>query len=344
MLEDGKTSGGCESCTRMLSLLDSIPTRPKLPRMLHRRPHIPVRVPLVCVLLASAVGCDRRAPASRADTVTLQPVIPPVSIPRNGSSSGWPEAAGPALLIQGETRDEAIVLLSVSDSGLVARFDTLGHRRAEVTLFGRGGARLLAQLGAPPATGEAECVVWPLHGIRSAGADTTWAVGFSGGQVAALALDSVEMLSTRDSLALVAEASRLASSVTLATPPSFQGLRFSVHDIRRFEPSPGVAAIVAHLMRKVNQEANPLEEQTLLIAERDSGVTAGPYHLVYAERTHGLEETTITPEVIAGVRIAGRPTLVVARDGEEGVAYAMLERTGGGRWKIRWTSGRTRCA
>ena len=102
--------------------------------------------------------------------------------------------------------------------------------------------------------------------------------------------------------------------------------------------------LVAHLMRKVNQEANPLEEQTLLIAERDSGVTVGPYHVVYAERTHGLEETTNTPEVIAGVRIGGRPTLVVARDGEEGVAYAMLERTGTGRWKIRWTSGRTRCA
>jgi hypothetical protein len=328
----------------MFSLLDGILRRPQLPRMLLRRFLPLVRVPLLCVLLASAMGCERRTPASRADTAVLQPVIPPAAMPSNGSASGWPLAAGPALLIQGETREEAIVLLSVSDSGVVARFDTLGYRRAEVTLFGRGGARLSAQLGAPPVGGDAACVVWPLQGIRSTGADTTWAVGFTGGQVAALALDSVEVLSTRDSLALVAEASRLASSVTVATPLSFQGLRFSVHDIRRFEPSPGVAAIVAHLMRKVNQEANPLEEQTLLIAERDSGVTAGPYHMVYAERTHGLEETTITPEVIAGVRIAGRPTLVVARDGEEGVAYAMLERTGPGRWKIRWTSGRTRCA
>jgi hypothetical protein len=147
----------------------------------------------------------------------------------------------------------------------------------------------------------------------------------------------------RDSTALVAEASRLASLVTAITDPSFQGLRFTAHDIRRFEASPGVQAIVAHLVRKVNQEANPQEEQTLLIAERDSGVTSGPYHLVYAERVHGLEEQSTMPEVIAGVRIAGRPTLIVARDSDAGVAYAMLERTGARRWRVRWTSGMTRC-
>ena len=151
------------------------------------------------------------------------------------------------------------------------------------------------------------------------------------------------MLSARDSTALVAEASRLASLVTAATDPSFQGLRFTVHDIRRFEASSGVQAIVAHLVRKVNQEANPQEEQTLLIAERDSGVTSGPYQLVYAERTHGLEEQSTMSEVIAGVRVGGHPTLIIARDSDAGVAYAMLERTGSRRWRIRWTSGMTQC-
>lgn len=313
--------------------------------MLLRRLHPPPTACLLCAVLASIAGCERRTPASRADSVVLQPENHVVAAPSNGHASGWPEGAGAALLVQGETRNEAIVLFPTAiDSGATAYFDTLGYRGAEVTLFGRGGARLSATLGPPPDRVDVECVLWPLRGVRGAGADTTWAVGFSSAQMVALALDSVEVLSTRDSLALVAEASRLASSVTVPTPPFFQGLRFSVHDIRRFEASPGVAAIVAHLMRKVNQEANPQEEQTLLIAERDSGVIAGPYHLVYAERKHGLEETTVTPEVIAGVRIAGRPILVVARDGDEGVAYAMLERSGPGRWRIRWTSGRTRCA
>jgi hypothetical protein len=236
-----------------------------------------------------------------------------------------------------------VLLPTEDDSVAEARLNALRAEDAEVDLFGRGGTRLTAQLGTPPPTVDAECRVWPLRAVRGGGTDNAWAVGFVGGQVASLPLDSVDVLSPRDSLMLVAEASRLASAVTAVTAPSFQGLRFTAHDIRRFEAAPGVQAIVAHMVRKVNQEANPQEEQTLLIAERDSGVTTGPYKLVYAERTHGLEETTTMPEVIAGARIRGHPTLVVARDSDEGVAYSLLERTGLGQWRISWTSGLTRC-
>ena len=312
--------------------------------MLPRRPASAPRTFLLCLVLAST-GCDRRPAGSRADTPILQLERAPASAPSSESPSAWPAAAGGALLVQGETRDEAIVLYPEGpDSVAAIHPGAPQYPGSRVVLFGRGGTQLTAQLGPTPTPMDAECVVWPLRGVETVGADTIWAVGFSNGQVAALALDSVDVLSTRDSVALVAEASRLASSVTVPTPPAFQGLRFSVHDVRRFEASAGVAAIVAHLMRSVNQEASPQEEQTLLIAERDSGATTGPYHLVYAERTHGLEETTTTPEVIAGVRIASRPTLVVARDGQEGVAYSLLERTGAGRWRIRWTSKWTRCA
>jgi hypothetical protein len=248
------------------------------------------------------------------------------------------------LLIQGETRDEAIVLTPVNgDSAAVEGLALTKGKSAEAVLFGRGGVRLTAQLGPSPQSPDAECRVWPLRAVHGDSAASLWAVGFVGGQVIALPLDSVEVLSSRDSMALAAEASRLASAVTTATPPSFQGLRFTAHDIRRFEASPGVQALVAHVVRKVNQEANPREEQTLLIAERDSGATSGPYHLVYAERAHGMEEEVATPEVVAGVRIAGVPTLVVAHDSDAGVAYQLLERSGPRQWRVRWTSGLTRC-
>jgi hypothetical protein len=295
-------------------------------------------------MLAGAGACDRSKPVAHSDTASIEAESASTATTTASAASGWSRSAGPALFVQGETRDEAIVLLPTDDdSAAVARLITMGSQGGEIALFGRGGARLSAQLGPSPQTTDAECRVWPLRVVHGDGPDNTWAIGFASGQTTPLALDSVDVLSSRDSLALAAEASRLASAVTATTAPSFQGLRFTAHDIRRFEASPGVQAIVAHLMRKVNQEANPQEEQTLLIAERDSGVTSGPYQLAYAERTHGLEETTITPEVIGGVHLAGRPTLVVARDGEEGVAYALLERTGPRQWKIRWTSGLTRC-
>jgi len=251
---------------------------------------------------------------------------------------------GPALFVQGENRNEAIVLLSAAaeNSGDAQRL-AIGDSSADVVLLGRGGTRMTAKLGSAATSTDPECRLWPLRSIHGESTDITWAVGFISNQVSPLALDSIEALSSRDSLALTAEASRLASGVTATTSPSFQGLRFTAHDVRRFQAAPGIDAIVAHLIRKVNQEANPQEEQTLLIAERDSGVTTGPYQLVYAERTNGLEETTTTPEVIAGVHIAGRPMLVVARDGDEGVSYSLLERVGAHQWRIRWTSALTRC-
>jgi hypothetical protein len=328
-----------------VSLIDATHLRTKLPRMPLDRFHRLVIVTGLFGSLAAATGCERKPPVARTDTAVVKTDSISDATQAPVAGSGWSDAAGPVLLVQGETRDEAIVLLpDERDSAAVARLRALGDQGANVSLFGRGGATLTGQLGAAPAAPDPECRLWPLRGVHGDGNANTWAVGFIGAQTSPLALDSVDVLSPRDSTALVAEASRLASMVTAITDPSFQGLRFTAHDIRRFEVSPGVQAIVAHLVRKVNQEANPQEEQTLLIAERDSGVTSGPYNLVYAERVHGLEEQSTMPEVIAGVRIAGRPTLIVARDSDAGVAYAMLERVGPKRWRIRWTSGMTRCA
>jgi hypothetical protein len=326
-----------------VSSIDGTHHRPKLQRMPFTRFCRVVIATEMLAFLALAQGCERKAPVARTDTVAQKQDSGsnPVAAPTVGS--GWNGAAGPVLLVQGETRDEAIVLLGEQDSTYMTRVRTLAEQGTAVTLFGRGGTRLTGQLELPQAAGDTACRVWPLRGVRGEGNASTWAIGFLGGQTSPMSLDSIDVLSPRDSTALVAEASRLASLVTTPTDPSFQGLRFTVHDIRRFEASPGVQAMVAHLVRKVNQEANPQEEQTLLIAERDSGVTAGPYQLVYAERVHGLEEQSTMAEVIAGARIAGRSTLIVARDGDAGVAYAMIERVGSRRWRVRWTSAMTRC-
>jgi hypothetical protein len=260
--------------------------------------------------------------------------------------SGWNHAAGPALLVEGASPEDAIVLLPFADDTTdEALLDAAAEHEGPVVLFGRGGARFSAQLGALPDETDGDCPRWPLRDVRPTNGASAWAIGFVEGRVAAIPLDSIEMLSTRDSTALVAEASRLASAVTAITGPAFQGLRFTVHDIRRFSAAPGIQAMAAHVIRRVNQEARPQEEQTLLIAERDSGVTTGPYHLAYAERTFGREEEVTTPEVLAGIRIAGGPpSLIVARDGEQGVAYAILERADAHHWRVRWTSANTTCS
>lgn len=313
-----------------------------------RRPCLFVTIAhLTCLsALASLGGCERRQQSHHVDSVTPITTTAVDSIVASRRRHGWNIAAGPALLVQGPTREQAVVLFpSANDSDAVAQLDSLSVSGAPVTLLGRGGTRLLAQLGDPPSDEAEDCERWPLRSISGSPSGGAWSVGFVNGRVIPLPLDSVDVLSPRDSMALVAEASRLASSVTAPSGPSFLGLRFTVHDIRRFQAASGVQAFVAHLIRRVNQEASPQEEQTLLIAERDSGVTEGPYQLVYAERAFGREEKVVAPEVLAALRIAGssQATLVVARDNDDGVVYALLERTGRRRWRVGWTSGVTRC-
>jgi hypothetical protein len=302
-------------------------------------------LPGLAVLLSLGLGCGRGEPVARVDSVGTGVAPVAGSRPATPAGNGWNLVAGPALLVQGATRDEAIALFPTeNDSDAVARLDSASLTEVPVTLFGRGGSRFSAQLGAPTGEGTDDCERWPLHAFQPAGG-TAWSVGFVSDRVRAITLDSVNVLSPRDSLTLVAEASRLASSVTVSTSPSFQGLRFTVEDLRRFEVAPGVQAMVVRLVRRVNQEASPQEEQTLLVAERDSGATAGPYHLAYADRAFGRGDDVVTPEVLAGVRIGSspQPALVVARDGSDGISYALLERMDARHWRVRWSSGLTSC-
>ena len=299
---------------------------------------------LVAACLVFGQACERGKATISGDSASVPAGSPATTRGAAAVDSGWSSQAGPVLLVEGEGREEALVIYPTEDDAKAgAALELLAGRNAPVQLLGRGGEQLSGELEATPKTTDAQCRLWPLHAVHGQEPGGAWAIGFAGGKVAALPLDSVEHLSVRDSMALAAEASRLASSVITGTAPSFQGLRFTAHDIRRFESSPGVQAIVAHLIRRVNQEASPLEEQTLLIAERDSGATSGPYVLAYSERASGMEEEVTTPEVVGAAHIGGRPTLVIARDSDTGVTYSLVERTGPRHWRVRWTSGPQRC-
>jgi hypothetical protein len=303
---------------------------------------------VLAVLLVGTLlpACERRPASSRPDSARPAASVASDSAAQRRVASGWSDAAGPALLVQGPAREEAIALYPTADDSVaVAQLDSASMRQLPVTLVGRGGTVLTALLGAPSGDGTDECERWPLRALQPDSV-ATWGAGFVNARAAPIALDSVSLLTPRDSMALAAEASRLASSVTLPTDAAFQGLRFTAHDIRRFTASPGVQALVAHLVRRVNQEANPREEQTLIVAERDSGVTSGPYRLAYAERDFGREEAVITPEVLAGLRLTAHmpPILVVARDNDAGISYRMLERAGPGLWRVRWSSGTISCS
>jgi hypothetical protein len=304
-----------------------------------------VRTATLLSIGALCAGCRNDKPAVRVDSGTVVVPTRTDSVTATPSTNGWNTAAGPVLLVAGPAADEALVFFGIPGNGAGAPLDTGAVDQAKATLFGRDTARFTATLELPAGNDNPECRVWPLRNLHAAAGAGAWSVGFVSPHVVPIPLDSVDALPARDSMALAAEASRLASAVTANTSPAFQGLRFDAHDIRRFEVAPGVQALAAHLIRRVNQEANPQEEQTLLIAERDSGVTTGRYQLAYAERSFGEEEQVTSSELVAAVRvgIGGLPWLVVARDGDDGLAYALLERSRPRQWRVRWTSGFAKC-
>ena len=59
----------------------------------------------------------------------------------------------------------------------------------------------------------------------------------------------------------------------------------------------GVAVVAAHLVRKLPQEASPLEEHTFVIAERP--LSSDSLLLRYQQRSEGTEETAEHFEIIA---------------------------------------------
>jgi hypothetical protein len=313
-------------------------------------------------VLASAAStvavltCGRAGEPPREDTVS---VAPPLASPVVSSevpvASGWDASAGPVLLVVGGRPDAAVVVfpdVQGQHAAAELRFDTTGLRGMTATLISRTGATATATLGDRTIPGEEEdCVGWPMLRVASpAGVLIPWTVGFIGARLAPIPLDSVGSLSSADSATLVAEVARLASTVPVRQAGArLRGLPFSVQDAYRFHVAPSVDAIVAQVVRRVHQEANPLEERTLLIAERDSAQQqeqrTGRYTVVFYERAVGREETLEGSELLAALTPQGtlRPMLIIAHESEGGVRYILLERAGPRTWKVKWTSALVRC-
>jgi hypothetical protein len=259
------------------------------------------------------------------------------------------------LLVVGGHPDAAIVVfpdVQGEHAAAELRFDTTALRGATATLVTRAGATSAATLGDRTAPGEEEdCVGWPMLRVASpSGIPAPWTVGLISTRLAPVPLDSVGSLSPTDSAALVAEVARLASTVPVRQAAArLRGLPFSVQDVRRFRAAPGVDAIVAQVVRRVHEEATPLEERTLFIAERDSvqqqEQSRGRYTVVFHERAVGREETLEGSEILAALTPKNtlRPMLIAARETESGVRYVILERASPRSWRVKWTSALVRC-
>lgn len=328
------------------------------------RPGIaPVVASLAPVCAVMLAACDRDRPPARVDTPTAvasAPVPAAGPAPAAAPTSRWDGEVGLALVVPG-VDGEALLVVPGSGAPDAPADTTAGALDAStvgagmVALYGPAGAVGEARLtpvaidGVAP--GARRCTPWPRARLGpAAGADAVpaWTVGLlrrgdAAAAPTALPLDSLAGLAGRDSAAVAATVTRLAAALPAtqgAEAARFRGVPFAVRAARRFIPAPGTQGLVAVVGRALAQEAEPVAEEVLLVAERAEG---GEWRVGHAERVSGDEERLPAVSALAAFRLgdasAGRAVVVLGYEGgERGTHYAVLERTGPGAWRVRWAS------
>jgi hypothetical protein len=289
------------------------------------------------VLAVAASGCEHAPAPRRTDSVSASVTQSASSATAGAASGNWNVGIGPVLLVASDSADGAFVVAPDS-ANAPAELARVPHRAA-VTLFGRGGTVQTADL--PDAIDTSVCAVATLD---AAPPPRLWSIGFVGGVVAPLPMDSLGSFSSADSTSLATGAIRLASALPNDSAGRFTGLPFTVVAIWRFTIPSGPQVVVATLSRQINQEATPLQERTMIIAERAASrdTMLIPAH---SERSYGDEDTIESREPLAAALFgaARTPGIVVSHDFGNAVSYSILERVGDHQWRLRWSSGRRRC-
>lgn len=286
----------------------------------------------ICLLVLVA-ACRRDRPPNRPETTATPPPTPAESTAT--TPANWNVGAGPVLLVSGDAPTRALVVLPAGNGQ--ATLAALPHP-ASATLFSRSGVVQTAEL--PTVADSGGC---PIGSLNAAPPPRPWSVGFIGGVVAPLPVDSIGSLSAADSSRYATWLNRLASALPNDSSGRFSGLPFAVRSISRFAIPDGAQVVVGTLSRQLNQEATPLQERTFLIAEQargDSTLTSA-----YGERSYGDEETIESRELLAALLIgdARTPAIVISRDFGNDVAYALFERVAGAKWRNQWSSARRHC-
>lgn len=291
-------------------------------------------------------GCKGNETRNKPDLpgATAAP-IPSVSVSAT-VSGGWNKAAGPVMVLPDPANvgGALVVLPLVTDSTLanarIFHIDSLSGLRLD--LYGRRGkvgeGLLMASVQRPNTE---NCLHWPQAQLHE-GTAQEWRVGFVRNHTVAIPLDSLEGMSKSDSVLITTKLTLLASRQPESLNPDFQGLPFAIRKVYRFSIG-SISVLIGNVVRRINQEANPREENILLMAE-GSGSGDG-YRTVFYARAAGSEDIVQTSEVLAAVILmdTGRPFIVLSLDDADGGRSALLERAGNGSWKIAWRSAYTGC-
>lgn len=275
----------------------------------------------LCAATLAVLGCDRRSSAARDSLADSTRATSPSTTP----AQTWVTELGPVLIVPADTEHAGVVLFPPEPTqGLVSS--------KPLTLLTAAGDSISTDASLVVSDSQV-CGEAPLVRLGSS-AVQPWSVGLRARTAHVIPMDSIESLPSADSARFAADLARLASALPMPPESRFGGLPFVVLTARRFE-SHGRQMLAAHLMRRLPQEAAPLEEHTLLIAERLAA--SDRFVAAYHVRSEGTEDTADQFEVLSAIRGDSTTYLLFARDRTARTVYEIIERGASGGWRARWS-------
>jgi hypothetical protein len=291
-------------------------------------------------LLVIACGGDR-APGKDTARVEASPPDDSLIPPR---VSTWNRAAGDFFAVRSETGGQSFIVNPAY--GDAQALDTLTAAEWNVegsSLVLLDGAQVV---GTGRITGfhyDSTCAGWPTATLVSDGAlPPPWRVAFPEGRVEGLPFDSLQALTSADSAERARIGALTASRLPDDTLTAFRGRPFAVRQAHRVTIAADTIVNVFEIVRLVAQEANPLQEQLVIVTEEVPGrEPAGVFH----RREVGAEEKMGSIELLGAFRVrsTGRIALLVRREREAGLTFEWIERTPRGVWVVRWRSATDSC-
>lgn len=307
---------------------------------------------LAATLLAIACTKDQPAPKAPARVTVPSDSVVPADSSVTPAVARWDPADGSAIYLPGDGGVAQVVLPPVLDDSVPKPQRAAipdGAAPATVNLFAPSGKVGTVTLGAyaaagQPAVGEG-CDAWAVVPLRTAGASTlpSWRLALQAGVAEPLVADSLSSLAKADSAALVVAINRAAAALPLDSAGLLRRVPFGISKAYRLKIAGDIDVVIAVVERRLNLEAAPRVERTVLVLERPP--TSRQFTALWRDTQYATEDDLIAVDLLAVVQLHGikRPTIFLGLDFGDGSRVQMLQRTVGGVWALRWSSAYTGC-
>lgn len=307
---------------------------------------------IAAVAILAACGKDRPEPRTTTERQVVAPTVKPVDSIVPTVVTRWSAEDGSAIYLPGEAGMAQVVLPPVLDDSVPPPANALlpaTAAPASVDLFAPSGRVGTISVGeyapsAQPEVGEG-CDAWPVVPLREASsiAPLSWRIALQASVAEPIRADSIGGMSRGDSAQLVIAINRAAALLPLDSAGVLRRVPFSVSKAYRMRLPGDVETVVAVVERRLNMEASPRVERTVLVLERLP--KAKSFNAVWRDTQYATEDDLIAVDLLGTVqfRVRPRPTVFLGQDFGDGSRVQMLQRSEGGIWSVRWSSAYTGC-